>query len=189
MNAERQVCFCRMYVLHLTFEILLATDSILSTWFPRLVLCFFSGFLAPGVKPVLCNPAGSDPGKALLVLPAVNLECLVVTLALLPNLERTNLRAGASLLIKGPVTVFSTTMSSHSKQLPTVFAHSHFDLPLQALMEMIVDQIIHCIWVQDLREDFLIQKLVTHPLGPKMKQLPPRPLCRKVAGGHFYALM
>lgn len=80
MNTEKQGCFCRMYVLHLTFEILLATDSILSTRFLRLVLCFFSGFLAPGVKPVLCDPAGSDPGKALLVLPTVNLEHIVFTL-------------------------------------------------------------------------------------------------------------
>ena len=44
---------------------------------PALALRFFlSGFFTPGVELVLGDPARPDPGKTLLVLPAVNFEYL-----------------------------------------------------------------------------------------------------------------
>ena len=77
----------------------------------ELVPSFLSGLLAPGVELVLCDLTGPDPGKPFLVLPAVNLEYLILALALFPYTECSDLLAGAALLVKGTVAITESQKS------------------------------------------------------------------------------
>ena len=79
------------------------------------------GLFAPGVEGVRLDPAGLDPGEALLVLPAVDLKHPVAALALGPNVDGPDLLAGAALAVTDAVAVLRAAVAGDGELASAIF--------------------------------------------------------------------
>lgn len=79
------------------------------------------GLFAPGVEGVRLDPAGLDPGEALLVFPAVDLKHLVAALALRPNADGPDLLIGAALAVTDAVAVLRAAVAGDGELASAIF--------------------------------------------------------------------
>lgn len=128
---------------------------------------FLPGLLAPGIEFLCGKRSRLYSGKPPLILPAVILGYIVGFLAESPLGDSAYLLAGTAPVVKRTIAVFCCGTASHSEVPSAVFADPHLHLLLDALAEMIVDQIINGVRLQNFCKDIIAEQLEDDGLGMK----------------------
>lgn len=91
-------------------------------------------------------------------------------------------RQVAAFLVKRPATIFGVGTARQGKVSPAVFAHPHLHFPLDALPEVVVNEVIDHLRLQNLCKHFIVDELKANRLHTEPKGTVS---CCLVVGDHF----
>ena len=120
--------------------------------------------------------------KAILVFSAIVLKQGIPALPFRPQGNGAHFPAGAAFLVKRPATIFGVGTARQGKVSPAVFAHPHLHFPLDALPEVVVNEVIDHLRLQNLCKHFIVDELKANRLHTEPKGTVS---CCLVVGDHF----
>lgn len=137
---------------------------------------FLSGTFVPRVELLRLQLSRLHASKAILVFSAIVLKQGIPALPFRPQGNGAHFPAGAAFLVKRPATIFGVGTARQGKVSPAVFAHPHLHFPLDALPEVVVNEVIDHLRLQNLCKHFIVDELKANRLHTEPKARSPAAL-------------